>query len=153
MLFCTARKRDSLACVTSVEERDAFEKGGGGLAWKQSLSSFFPLFLFAVVCFPFSRRNSVKLQSPNYPASSWINNNNMEEERAQKNPVTTATHNWAPNKHFCNTHTRTHTHNTQMCRRWKMPPATVAAATQKKRNSEHKVSKEKSRVEFSWEPA
>lgn len=66
---CSAR----LASVTvwlvrrqwkSVTPLDAW---GGALAWKQSLSSFFPLFSFAFVCFPFSRRNSVKLQSPKLP--------------------------------------------------------------------------------------
>lgn len=153
MLFCAARKRDSLACATSVEERDALGRLGGGLAWMQSLSSFFPLFLFAFVCFPFSRRNSVKLQSPKLPGE--VLDQQQQQQHGRRESAKSRNHGnpQLGTKQTLLQHTHARTHNTQMCRRWKMPPATVAAATQKKRNSEHKVSKEKSRVEFSWEPA
>lgn len=46
------RKRDSLAFATSVEERDAFGRLRGALAWKQSLSSFL-LSAFCLLLFVF----------------------------------------------------------------------------------------------------
>lgn len=76
-------------------------------------------FLFAFVCFPFSRRNCVKLQSPNYPARSWINNNNEEEERAQ-NPPRNHGNPQLGTKQTLLQHTRTH--NTQ-----NLPPPENAA--------------------------